>query len=156
MSKPWIHSVSSSKKWGGTPDDYLKVHNWFDQTKAHYPTNAHRAILHSSFGIFLCEQVFGVNITNSDNKLISVRDIGEQHILEDLGFIPTVSDYLQHLDYQDWMHGKGLPPSLDKKKKENIIPNFVPNTYPIAPLVNPNIPDDNIEVPYFDRNRIID
>ncbi len=33
-------------------------------------------------GIFLCEQVFGANITNSDGKKVSVRDIGEQHVVE--------------------------------------------------------------------------
>ncbi len=98
--KPFLHSESSSKKFGGVPSDYLKIHDWFDQTKSHFPTNAHRCLLHSSFGIFLCEQVFGHTFVNSDNKVVSVRDIGEQHVLEDLKCIPTVSDYLMNLKYQ--------------------------------------------------------
>ncbi len=42
-------------------------------------------------GIFLGEQVFGANITNSDGKKVSVRDIGEQHVVEYYRgkFIPT-------------------------------------------------------------------
>lgn len=52
----------------------------------------HRAILHNSFGIYLCEQVFGTTITNSDGRVVSVRDVGEEHVLEDLGLIPTLQD----------------------------------------------------------------
>ena len=124
MSKPYQHAVSSAAKFSGTPDDYLEIHQWFDQTKAHFGSNVHRAILHSSFGIFLAEAFFGVNITNSEGKLVSVRDIGEQHLIEDLGFIPTVSDYLENLQYQPWMSKEAgaEPPSsqkkLGKKKKE--------------------------------------
>lgn len=103
MSKPWKHAISSSKKWGGKPEDYIKIHDWFDQTKAMVPDVRHRAILHSAFGIFLCEQVFGHNIKNSDNRTVSVRDIGEQHVLEDLGTIPTMQDWLSGLKIEPWM-----------------------------------------------------
>lgn len=120
--KPYIHAENSVKKFGGNPDDYLAVHQWFDETKAHFPDNRHRALRHHTLGIFEAEKLFGVCITNSDNKLVSVRDIGEQHVLEDLGFIPTVSDYLQYLEYKDWMHGKGNPPSLEPKPYINISP----------------------------------
>lgn len=68
MAHPWHHAISSSKKHGGMPEEYLEIHNWFDQTKAHMPDVRHRAILHSSFGIFLCEQMFGVTMTNSSRK----------------------------------------------------------------------------------------
>jgi hypothetical protein len=90
--KPRNHCNSSVRKWGGSPDDYQKIHDWFDHTKAHVPDMRHRAILHNSFGIYLCEQVFGTVLINSDGKEISVRDIGEQHVLEDLGTIPTLQD----------------------------------------------------------------
>jgi hypothetical protein len=65
MSKPYIHAQSSVKKHGGTPEDYLAIHEWFDQTKAFLPDQRHRALLHSSFGIFLCAQVFGKTFVNS-------------------------------------------------------------------------------------------
>jgi hypothetical protein len=103
--KPYLHGLISVKKFGGKPEDYQKLHDWMDQTKAHVPDMRHRAILHNSFGIYLLEQVFGTNITNSDGKLISVRDIGEQHVLDDLGTIPTLQDYLTHLPALDWLGG---------------------------------------------------
>lgn len=30
MSNPLVHAERSAQKWGGTPADYLKVHQWFD------------------------------------------------------------------------------------------------------------------------------
>jgi hypothetical protein len=115
VAKPYIHAQSSAKKWGGKPEDFLAIHQWFDQTKAHLPDGRHRALLHHSFGIFLCEQVFGTNITNSDGNLVSVRAIGEQHVMEDFGmkFIPTVQDYLGELPYSPWLNNSPgcYPPS---------------------------------------------
>ncbi len=93
--KPYIHARNSARKHGGEPEDYLKIHNWFDQTKAHIADMRHRAVLHNSFGIYLCEQVFGTNIRNSEGKLVSVRDVGEDHVLEDLGRIPSLAECLQ-------------------------------------------------------------
>lgn len=105
MAKPFVHARSSAKKWGGVPEDYVAIHDWFDQTKSHFPDVRHRALLHSSFGIYLAEQVFGHNIINSAGKAVSVRDVGEQHVLEDLGAIPTVQDYLSRMTLQPWMGG---------------------------------------------------
>ena len=103
--KPLCHARNSVKKYGGKVEDYLDIHNFFDSSKSAYPTMAHRAIFHSAFGIFVVEKVFGVYIVNSDGKQVSVRDIGEDHVVEDLGFIPTLENYLKNLDVQDWMLG---------------------------------------------------
>lgn len=103
MAHPYHHAVSSSKKFGDQPADYQAIHDWFDQTKAHLPDVRHRAILHSSFGIF-CEQVFGPTITNSSGKHVPVRLIGAQHVKEDMGGrIPTVQDWLEDLPVKAWM-----------------------------------------------------
>lgn len=104
--KPYIHSQLHAKKFGGKPEDYQKINDWFDQSKAHVPDLRHRTVLHNSLGIFICEQVFGTNIKNSDGKLVSVRDIGEQHVLDDLGFIPTLQDCLIGTPLYDWLYGK--------------------------------------------------
>lgn len=45
------------------------------------------------------------SIRNSDGKMVQVRDIAEQHILEDLGHIPTVQDWLKDLPIYDWANG---------------------------------------------------
>lgn len=104
MAHPFHHAVSSVKRFGGQSQDYLPVHQWFDQTKAHMADARHRAILHSSFGIFLCEQVFGTTIINSTGRHIPVRLIAEQHVLEDMGGrIPSVQDWLTNLPLEAWM-----------------------------------------------------
>ena len=117
MSKPYIHAQSSAKQFGGTPEDYIDIHNWFDETKAIIADQRHRALRHHSEGILLCERIFGVTRTNSDGHIYSVRDIGEQHVLEDFGnrFIPSAQDYLSQIEFQDWMqNGRGVPPSFAK------------------------------------------
>jgi hypothetical protein len=113
MAKPYIHARSSAKKWGGVPEDYLAIHDWFDSTKACHADVRHRAVLHSAFGCYLAEQVFGHNIANSNGRLVSVRDIAEQHIIEDLGRIPSMSDYLNNMVIQPWMGG----PSRKNRKE---------------------------------------
>jgi hypothetical protein len=112
--KPFLHSRVSVKKFGGEISDYQKIHDFIDSSKAHLADMRHRALLHSSFGIFICEQVFGINITNSAGKLVSVRDIAEQHVLDDMGRIPTVQDYLRHLPMLPWLGGK-----VERKKDAN-------------------------------------
>ncbi len=111
MSKPHIHAVSSAKKYGGVPEDYIDIHNWFDQTKAHVADARHRALLHNSFGCFLAEQVFGETRINSAKLVYSVRDVAEQHIIEDLGWIPSVQDYLTHMSMETWMYKRKLSAS---------------------------------------------
>lgn len=104
MAHSYHHALSSTKRFGGTPQDYQAIHDWFDETKAHEPTFRHRALRHHTQGIFECEKVFGVTITNSDGKEIPVRAIGEQHVSEDFsGFIPTVADWLKGIPAQSWM-----------------------------------------------------
>lgn len=131
--KPYKHCQISVKTWGGKPDDYLKIHNWFDQTKNNIPDVRHRMVLHNSLGIFLCEQVFGVYFTNSDDKIVQVRDVGEQHVLDDLGFIPTLEKCFEGLSIDQWMGGaikskkvysveqieERINNFLDKNSKEN-------------------------------------
>lgn len=95
--KPHLHANHSVRKWGGRREDYQKIHDFFDQAKSALPDMRHRALLHNAFGIYLCEQVFGTLITNSDGREVSVRDIGEQHVLEDLGTIPTLEKCFETL-----------------------------------------------------------
>ena len=114
MAKPYTHAVSSAKQFGGEASEYIKFHDWMDQSKSHIADVRHRCILHSSFGIFLGEQFFGAIFKNSNGRDIPVRSILEQHVLEDLGFIPTVQDYLCCMKCESWMYGAGLPKSHPK------------------------------------------
>jgi hypothetical protein len=103
--KPLLHANISVKTHGGNVDDYLPIHNFIDSSKVAMPDVRHRAILHSAFGCFLVEQTFGTYIINSVGKRISTRDIAEEHILQDLGFIPTMEQYLNNMTIQPWMSG---------------------------------------------------
>ncbi len=103
--KPMVHARLSAKKYGGVPEDYLKIHDWFDSTKAALPDVRHRMILHNAFGCFLAEQLFGHTLTNSDGKVVHVRDIAENHVIEDLGFIPTIERCLAGMPVEPWMSG---------------------------------------------------
>jgi len=114
--KPYIHAKSSAKKYGGIPDDYLDIHQFMDSSKASLADVRHRALLHSSFGCFVAEQVFGVVRTNSDGKEYSVRDVAEDHCIEDLGFIPSVERWLGNMKIQDWMGGPGSKNDREKRK----------------------------------------
>jgi hypothetical protein len=117
MPKPLVHAEIDANKFGGVPEDYQAIHDFFDSSKATFGDNRHRAILHTTFGIYLAERVFGTYIVNSAGKKISVREIGESHILVDFGgkFIPTPQDFLQEMEFKDWMqNGKGSPPSCAK------------------------------------------
>ena len=101
--KPLYHANASVKRHGGKVEDYLPIHNFFDSSKQCLADVRHRAILHSSFGIFLLERVFGEYITNSDGKRVCVRDLGEEHVVEDLGTIPSMEKWLRNLPIEDWM-----------------------------------------------------
>jgi hypothetical protein len=116
MAKPWIHALSSARKYGGKPEDYLKIHNLMDSSKAVIADNRHRALTHNSWFVgTMLELVFGTTFMNSDGKTISVRDIGEQHVMEDMGCIPSGQDFLAEMEYHDWMAGGGKkPPSFAK------------------------------------------
>jgi hypothetical protein len=103
--KPYLHSRSSAKRYGGTSEDYLDIHDFMDSTKAALADVRHRAILHSAFGCFIVEKIFGATRTNSENKTYSPRDIAEDHIVEDLGFIPSLDKWLLSTPIEEWMGG---------------------------------------------------
>jgi hypothetical protein len=103
--KPHLHAKSSVNRYGGVLEDYIKIHNYMDNTKSAMADHRHRAILHSSYGIFIVEDVFGVTITNSEGHVVSVRDIAEDHVIEDLGFIPSMENWLMNMQIQPWMSG---------------------------------------------------
>ena len=130
MAKPWIHAVSSAKKYGGKPEDYIEIHNLMDSSKGSIADSRHRTLTHNAWFVgTILEKIFGVTLENSDGMKVSVRDIGEQHVLEDyrMRFIPTAQDYLQEMDVKEWMvAGRGEPPPsakrlLKKKKTERTV-----------------------------------
>jgi hypothetical protein len=91
---PYKHAQSSASKWGGNAEDYIAIHDWFDETKMFTGDWTHRALRHHSAGIQWAIEKFGHSLLNSKNQKIPTKVIAEQHIIEDCGFIPTPQDYL--------------------------------------------------------------
>ena len=103
-----LHARNSVKRYGGIETDYLHIHDWFDSTKAAFADIRHRAVLHSTFGIYICEQIFGHEFINSEGKIVQVRDVAEDHVAEDFGGkIPTIEQWFKNLPIEPWMTGKG-------------------------------------------------
>ena len=118
MADAWHHAVSSSRKWGGDPHDYLPIHKWFDETKAHFADPRHRALRHHSQGIDWAIQFFGATITTSTGRMVPVRWIGEQHVTEDFGFIPTLADFLREMTTKPWMTRGARRLSIELEREE--------------------------------------
>jgi hypothetical protein len=106
MVHPNHHAESSARKYGGEPREYLALHEWLDASKAHMADFRHRALRHHSEGIFALQNIYGATITLSTGRVVPVRFIGEQHVLEDLGRIPTVADWLARIQPEPWMLGR--------------------------------------------------
>ena len=101
--KSYNHCKSSVKLFGGEEDDYLQIHQWFDESKEHFADIRHRALRHHAEGCFAAEKEFGHTITNSDGKAVPVRLIVEKHIVEDLGWIPSFDDWIKQIKLSPWM-----------------------------------------------------
>lgn len=98
------HAESSARKFGGKPEDYQKIHDWFDATKETFCDFRHRALRHHAQGIFEAERQFGYTVLNSDGKHIPIRYIGEQHVKEDCGgIVPSAEDWLKRITPAVWM-----------------------------------------------------
>lgn len=110
MSNSYFHAQSSSRKWGGEPEDYIEIHEFLDGSKVTFGDVRHRALLHNTWGVWMVQQVFGrvveVQKKTGGLKKVAVREVAENHILEDLGFIPEVGDWLNNMDMKVWMGGK--------------------------------------------------
>ena len=105
MAHPYDHCKSSCRKWGGKPEDYLHIHEWFDESKSWIAHSKHRLFRHHSEGIFECEKRFGISFVNSDGKTVFTRYVGEQHVREDCnGYIPTAKEWIDNLATPtEWM-----------------------------------------------------
>jgi primase-polymerase (primpol)-like protein len=111
MASPYKHALNSVQKWGGKLEAYLPIHEFLDSTKLHLATWQHRAILHNTFGVGICEQIFGNVIDNGEGRLVEVRYIAIKHIEEDCGFVPTVKEWLHDLKPKKF--------AINLKKEEN-------------------------------------
>jgi hypothetical protein len=106
VANPYHHALSCVKVWGGTVEDYIQIHDWFDASNEHFGDFRHRALRHHSQGIYEAERLFGGTdhtITISTGRKIPVRWIAERHVKEDLGHIPSLKDWFVTIKPCPWM-----------------------------------------------------
>jgi hypothetical protein len=101
----FYHAQSCARKWGGEPQDYLKVHEFIDSSKKIIGDVRHRSVYHHTLGVWLCQEIFGTTLTVG-RKQIPVREIAERHIIEDLGWLPSPANYIKGMPIEPWMGGK--------------------------------------------------
>jgi len=56
----------------------------------------------------MLERFFGPTLTISTGRVVPVRFVGEQHVREDLGFIPSFGDWVRCIRPEPWM-GRAQP-----------------------------------------------
>lgn len=141
--KPHIHCRSSVKKFWWIEEDYMAIHDFIDCSKVAFGDNRHRALTHNNWFVFIVERVFGHTIINSRGNEVSVREIAEQHILEDfkMKFIPNVQDYLNLMMFPSWLNnweGPDVPQSCGYMKLKGKQQFILPNTKKTCQWTNDN------------------
>ena len=51
----------------------------------------------------MAEHFFGPTLTISSGRVVPVRLIGEQHVIEDLGYVPSFADWVRCIRPEPWM-----------------------------------------------------
>ena len=120
MSHYHYHSVSSVNAFGGAPEDYHELHRWMDRGRAGTDKLLHRMLAHHTQGIQDAIALFGDTITNSNGRQVPTSLLASRHIVEDLGFVPTLDHYIELLHCPRWaskparlLHSKLAPPLDD-------------------------------------------
>lgn len=106
LAQSLIHAQASARHFGGEPEDYIAIHEFIDSMKSCVGDVSHRQYFHNSKGPWVCQEIFGRTITNAEGKPVLVREIAENHIVEDLGWLPSPADWSACLQCKVWMGGK--------------------------------------------------
>lgn len=94
---PYDHARLSVRDFGGSIHDYIHIHKLIDSTKLHLPDMRHRAVLHNSYGIQLCEELYGDIVKLVDGKTVAIREVARRHILQDCGCVPTLKETIESI-----------------------------------------------------------
>lgn len=94
--KPFTHAQIAARRYGGDAAHWLPYHDWWDRSKAAFPSMQHRMFLHSELGIHWFVEKHGETIA-VPGCAARTRSIAEDHMAEDVGFVPTVETWLQTL-----------------------------------------------------------
>jgi hypothetical protein len=105
--KPIHHAMVSARLFGGTPEDYVALHNAFDMSKAALGDMRHRAALHSvDHGSKVMKMIFPDHIGQA-----SLRDLCVQHVNDDQGFDVTLDTWLNECEIPTFARIRRKPPA---------------------------------------------
>lgn len=127
MAAPQVHAENSARKFGGKPKDYLDIHQFMDSSKSSFSDARHRTVTHNIwFCVNVIPKIFGEQRKNSDKKKYSTKDVAEMHCIEDMGYVPTIQDYLENMKITDWMKGNSTveKPIVNYQEKTIIRKDF--------------------------------
>lgn len=114
-------------RWGGVPDDYHSLLDFFERPRAFAPDNSDAAdlITHNSFGIFLAEELLGTTIalsgkSSSDQRpqFISTRSAAEDLVYARIGSIPPAGNLAAHARLKRWMCGTEVRAALRVRREK--------------------------------------
>jgi hypothetical protein len=114
-----------SLRWGGAPDDYRSLIEFFDQPMEFAPGSPEAAelITHNSFGIYLAEELLGTVIkltgrsaSRPSTQSISTRSVAEDLVYARIGSIPPASNLAAHTRLRLWMRGTEVRPALRARR----------------------------------------
>jgi len=132
MSHYHYHAVSSANAFGGAPEDYHKFHQWMDRGRVGTDRLLHRMLAHHTQGIQDAIALFGDTITNSKGRQVPTSLLAHQHILEDLGFVPTLEHCLELLHCPRWA---SKPARLLHSRLSEVLPvDPEPASSPATPI----------------------
>jgi hypothetical protein len=116
--KPLQHARITAHRYGGEWQDWIAVHNWVDRSKMVFPSVQHRIFLHSDFGEWLAEQVWGTSVQASDGTVVATRDLFRDHQTEDLGRVVSLIEWLNEVDRPYWLRRQRSPRYLEPVREE--------------------------------------
>jgi hypothetical protein len=103
---------NSARRHGGEPASYLPIHELLDSPLAHDGNHDARAtvLLHNTFGIALCEMVFGHYLVVGEGdgmRRVPTRYIARDHVERECGrVVSTLDTCLDSLKTLPWMGGR--------------------------------------------------
>jgi hypothetical protein len=116
---------SLAARWGGVPDDYFPLIDFFDKPCEFAPDNPAAAamITHNSLGIFLAEELLGtvIPLTETNDlrqctQIISTRSASEDLVYARIGSIPPAGNLAAHTRLRLWMCGAEVSAALKTRR----------------------------------------
>jgi len=116
--KPLQHARITAHRYGGGWQDWIAIHDRIDRSKMIFPSMQHRMLLHSDFGEWLAVRIHGEAIRSKSGPAISTRNLFRDHLVEDLGRVVTLAEWLRESDADYWMRRRRPPRQLEQIRVE--------------------------------------